>query len=266
MGDDGASIYKISLFIAVPGKMQRHRFYAKAAQFAGSSVALDSDESHHLTRVLRLGEGARVFVFDGEGNEWTCEVSRIAKGEVQLILVNQLTDIVESPLKLNLAQALIKSDKFDWVVQKTTELGVARITPLITQHSDIRRKEEKIDHRLQRWRRIALEALKQCGRRKLVEISDPIDFVDFCQKAIGKNNLIFSERGGGGLREAASKMGSINQLNLCVGAEGGWSDDELLSAEKNEFIPIHLGPRILRTETAAIAAVALVQCLFGDVK
>ncbi len=246
-------------------EMQHHRFYAQSSQFSASSVTLDSDESHHLTRVLRLGEGARVFVFDGEGNEWECEVSRIGRREVELTLINQLTDVVESPLQLTLAQALIKGDKFDWVVQKAVELGVTRIIPLITEHSDIRRKGERVEHRLQRWRRIALEAIKQCGRRRLVEITEPIGFVDFCHNEAGKNNLIFSERGGCSLREAASRLGSIDQLNLCIAAEGGWGDGELQSAETNGFIPVHLGARILRTETAAIAAVVLAQYLFGDV-
>ncbi|MGH9850405.1 MAG: 16S rRNA (uracil(1498)-N(3))-methyltransferase [Blastocatellia bacterium] len=244
--------------------MQRHRFYAPPMQFTATTVSLDADEAHHLARALRLGEGDHVFVFDGEGLEWECEVARIGKREVELNLLRQLTDVVESPLDLTLAQALVKSDKFDWVVQKATELGVARIAPLITEHSDIRRAEERAGQKLQRWRRISLEALKQCGRRRLVEICEPVSFEDFCESGGRSHCLIFSERGGQSLREVSAKLPNVTQLSVCVAPEGGWSEREVEKAEANNFIAVCLGSRILRTETAAIAAVTLAQHLFGD--
>jgi 16S rRNA (uracil1498-N3)-methyltransferase len=244
--------------------MQRHRFYATPAQFDRSTITLDSDESHHLSRVLRLGVGARVFVFDGLDNEWECEVARVNRGAVELNLIRRLDDIVESPLNLTLAQALIKCDKFDWVVQKATEFGVMRIVPLITDHSAS--AGEGARRRLERWRRIAHESVKQCGRRRAVEITDLINFEHFCQTEAGKNNLIFSERGGLKLRDVVAKLGCISELSLLVAPEGGWSDSEIQLSGKSGFIPVHLGSRILRTETAAIAAVSLSQHLFGDMK
>lgn len=246
--------------------MQRHRFYASPVQFTASSVRLDADEAHHLVRVLRLKEGARVFVFDGGGAEWEAEIARVGKRDVELKLLAPLTDLVESPLRLTLAQALIKSDKFDWVVQKATELGVTRIAPLITEHGDIRRIDERAEQKLQRWQRIALEAVKQCGRRRLVEIVAPLSFADFCEGATVERNLIFSERGGRSLREVAAEWEQTNQLNLCVASEGGWSEGELQKAAASGFVPVHLGSRVLRTETAAITAVALAQHLFGDLR
>jgi 16S rRNA (uracil1498-N3)-methyltransferase len=244
--------------------MQRHRFYATPPQFDRSTITLDSDESHHLSRVLRLGVGARVFVFDGLGNEWECEVARVNRGAVELNLIRRLDDVVESPLNLTLAQALIKGDKFDWVVQKATELGVTRLVPLITDHSAP--AGDSAGRRLERWRRIAHEAVKQCGRRSLVKITDTINFEDFCQTEAGKNNLIFSERGGLNLSDVAAKLGCISELSLSVAPEGGWSDSEIQLGERSGFIPVHLGSRILRTETAAIAAVSLSQHLFGDME
>lgn len=225
---------------------------------------LDGDESHHLARVLRLREGATVFAFDGEGREWECTVANVGKRESALTVVRQLSDEVESPLHLTLAQALIKGDKFDWIVQKATELGATRIVPLLTEHSDIRRAEERAEQRLQRWRRISLEALKQCGRRRLVEFAEPIGFVEFCESVSAGHNLIFSERDGLRLRDVAAKLSAVHQLNIAVASEGGWSDAELNAAENKGFLAVHLGGRILRTETAAIAAVALAQHLFGD--
>jgi len=246
--------------------MQRYRFYAPPLSFAGVSVKLDADEAHHLTRVLRLGSGARVFVFDGEGGEYECEVARIAKHEVELNLLRRLDDAVESPLQLTLAQALIKGDKFDWVIQKATELGVTRIVPLVTDHADVKRAEERAGQRLQRWRRISLEALKQCGRRRLVEICEPAPFDDFCGSTARSACLIFSERGGESLAEVSAKLRDVNQLSLCVASEGGWSDHELRKAASCDFTPVSLGTRTLRTETAAIVAVALAQHIFGDMR
>ena len=246
--------------------MQRHRFYAAPSSFTETSVRLDAEEARHLTRVLRLSEGARVFVFDGDGAEFECEVARVAKHEVDLSLLRRLEDVVESPLRLTLAQALIKGDKFDWVIQKTTELGVTRIVPIVTDHNDVRRAEERAEQRLQRWRRISIEALKQCGRRKLVEICEPAPFDDLCESATQEACLIFSERGGESLARVSAKVGDVNQLSLCVASEGGWSDRELWKAESCGVLPVSLGARILRTETAAITAVMLAQHIFGDMR
>lgn len=244
--------------------MQRHRFFASKSQISESVITLDADESHHLLRVLRLSQGEHVFVFDGDGAEWECEITSAGKRETSLTIVRQLDDAVESTLHLTLVQALIKGDKFDWVVQKATELGVTGIVPLVTDHSDIRKAEGRAENRLQRWRRISMEALKQCGRRRLVEISEPVGFKDFCELNASVNSLIFSERGGLSMHETANRLRPIGQLNLCIGSEGGWSERELSLAEAHNFIPVHLGNRILRTETAAITAIALAQHLFGD--
>lgn len=246
--------------------MQRHRFYAPPLSFNEASVRLDAEEAHHLTRVLRLDAGARVFVFDGEDAEYECEIARVAKHEVELNLLRRLDDVVESPLRLTLAQALIKGDKFDWVIQKATELGVTRIVPLVTERSDIKRAEERSGQRLQRWRRISLEALKQCGRRMMVEICEPAPFDEFCESAAQDARLIFSERGGESLAEVPAKLRDVNRLSLCVASEGGWGERELRKAASCGFTPVSLGSRILRAETAAIAAVSLTQHLFGDLR
>ncbi len=248
--------------------MRRHRFYAPPTQHHGSTIRLDGEESHHLARVLRLAEDARAFVFDGEGLEWECEITRISKSEVELEITRQLDDPVESPLDLTLAQALIKGDKFDWVVQKATEVGVSRIVPLVTDHSEVRRFEDQAEQRLRRYRRISLEALKQCGRRRLVKIVEPVTLADFCASEAANeargSNLIFSEREGRSMHDVAGHP--VNKINLFVASEGGWSESELETAEAYQFLPIRLGPRILRTETAAIVAVTLTQFLWGDIK
>ena len=245
--------------------MQKHRFYAPQSQIFDHQITLLADEAHHLAKVLRLGEGERVFVFDGEGAEWECEIVRVSKHETELASLRLLSDPVESPLHLTLAQALIKGDKFDWVVQKATELGVTRIVPLITEFSDIKRAEERAEKKMERWQRISLEALKQCGRRRLVEIAEPVSFAHFCESSLSPS-LIFSEKGGRNLRQLAAALNQATRVNVCVASEGGWSNAELQKAETHNFIAVHLGQRILRTETAAIVAVALAQHLLGDLR
>jgi 16S rRNA (uracil1498-N3)-methyltransferase len=200
-----------------------------------------------------------VYMFDGNGAEYECEVARVHKDAAELNVIARLSNEVESPLALTLAQALVKGDKFDWIVQKATELGVTRIVPLITEHSDFRKAEGR-ELRVQRWRRIALEATKQCGRRQLTVIEDALNFQQFCTMEMTGLRLIFSERGGKNLTE----LGRVNAVTLAIGPEGGWSQNELQLAEVQAFVPIHLGNRILRTETAAVTAVSLAQYLFGD--
>lgn len=239
--------------------MQRHRFFAPPTRLFDSRIILDAEESHHLARVLRLLPGATVFAFDGNGVEYECEVARVSKEATELNVLARLSNEVESTLSLTLAQALVKGDKFDWVVQKATELGVTRIVPLVTEHSEFRKAEGR-ELRLQRWRRIALEATKQCGRRKLIEFGEVQNFQQFCETESHGLRLIFSERGGQGLAEVTRS----NSVTLAIGPEGGWSENELKLSEAYAFVPVHLGNRTLRTETAAVAAVSLAQYLFGD--
>lgn len=247
--------------------MQRHRFYAPPTQINGPLISLSDDEAHHLARVLRLPVGAQVFAFDGCGHEYACEISQVGKRTAELTITEELTNVVESPLQLTLAVALLKGDKFDWVVQKATELGVTRIVPLLTEHSDIRKAEARAETKLQRWQRIALEALKQCGRRTLVEFAEPVSWEKFCQQETAADLLFFSERGGRRFANFGHEQGGCpppQELILAVGPEGGWSETELKLAEQAGWDFISLGPRILRAETAAIAAVMLAQEWFGD--
>ena len=241
--------------------MQRHRFYAPPDQIHDQQIQLTEDEAHHLTRVLRLSTGAPVFAFDGIGNEYACLVAQADKRQVTLDLQHALTDVVESPLNLTLAQALVKGDKFDLILQKATELGVTRIVPLITDNSDIRKAEERAEQKLTRWRRIALEAVKQCGRRRLVELAEPQSFTKFCATDQSAMRWLLAERDGQALTRPASPPTS---LAVAIGPEGGWSNAEFELARQHQFTALQLGRRILRTETAAIVAVTLAQAVCGD--
>jgi len=167
----------------------------------------------------------------------------------------------ESQLQLNLGVALLKGEKFDLVVQKATELGVTKVTPLITRYADIHlRDQSDAAKRVTRWQRIALEAAKQSGRALVPEIALPVTFETALQ--IESTGVMFSERGG----EALDSLTAASSITALVGSEGGWSDDELNAARARKFHIVTLGGRILRAETAAIAVTVLLQHRFGDLK
>jgi 16S rRNA (uracil1498-N3)-methyltransferase len=221
-------------------------------------VTLTADEARHLREVLRLKPGDEVWVFDGEGKEFRARVAQARREFAELDVDQEIEPArPESPLQITLAVALLKGEKFDLVVQKTTELGVSRIVPLITRYADIKlRDESDATKRVARWQRIALEAAKQSGRAVVPEVSLPVAL----PAVLTPGCLFFSERQGGELKPMANPMTAI------IGSEGGWSDEELDQARAAGAQIVTLGGRILRAETAAITAAALLQHRFGDLK
>lgn len=263
--------------------MSRRRFYASPDDIIDSSITLSADETHHLTHVLRVTPGEQAFVFDGCGREYKCTFRGIKDARAHLQLTEALADVVESPLQLTLAQSLAKGEKFDFIIQKATELGVSSIAPLITRYADVKLEEHLIERRLERWRRISLEALKQCGRRRLVEIATPRTLTQFLEDvahaassradsseladrepAACATLLLFSERGGVAITKALEGIPTTASIVALVGPEGGWSDAELDLLTGQGAKSVSLGPRVLRTETAAVAAITLIQHLTGD--
>ena len=243
--------------------MTRRRFFAppSAFNFTKHSVTLTADEARHLREVLRLKPGDEVSVFDGEGKEFRARVVQARREFAELELAEQITTArPESPLQLTLAVALLKGEKFDLVVQKATELGVNKIVPLITRYADIKlRDESDATKRVARWQRIALEAAKQSGRAVVPYVSLPIPF----ESVLKISSLLFSEKNGRSFNEASKPGDAVTAI---IGSEGGWSDEELDQARDAGAQIITLGGRILRAETAAITAAALLQHRFGDLE
>jgi 16S rRNA (uracil1498-N3)-methyltransferase len=252
--------------------MQRRRFYASPDEFDGKLVRLSPDESHHLLRVLRLTRGEEVYVFDGCGEEFQCRFAEVEGKSAVLEVIARLSDEVESPLRLTLVQALTKGEKFDWIVQKATELGVSRIIPLASEHADLKLNGEQAEKRVERWQRISLEALKQCGRRRQVEICKPCTLADFLAESSAAAALeespaaiiFFNERGGSLINQALEALQQRGAVIALVGPEGGWSDREIECLQAQGCLAVTLGRRVLRTETAALAALTLLQHLLGD--
>lgn len=261
--------------------MTRRRFYAPPSAFAANleSVRLASDEARHLRDVLRLQPGDDVYVFDGAGKEFHCQVERSEGGErdrAQLKVLGATEPArPESPLRLTLAVALLKGEKFDLVVQKATELGAACVVPVVTKHADIRlRDASDAAKRVARWQRIALEAAKQSGRAVVPEVKSPIEFESLMQttKAHPEGSedavqgLMFSERDGQPLLEASRDLPAHPaSLTALIGSEGGWADEEIADARQAGWQIVTLGGRTLRAETAAIAITTLLQHLYGDI-
>lgn len=244
-------------------KMTRRRFFAppSAFNFGKRLVTLTSDEARHLREVLRLKPGDEVQVFDGSGREFRAVVAQARRDFAELEIRDEIEPLKpESPLQLTLAVALLKGEKFDLVVQKGTELGVNRFIPLVTRYADIKlRDDADAAKRVTRWQRIALEAAKQCGRSVVPEVNTPVSF----ESVLSENACImFSERGGESLNNDLESQ----SVTAIVGSEGGWSDEELTQAREAGVPIVTLGGRVLRAETAAIAAAVLLQHLYGDLK
>jgi 16S rRNA (uracil1498-N3)-methyltransferase len=251
--------------------MTRRRFYAPPIAFAldAQTVSLSADEARHARDVLRLQPGDEVYVFDGAGKEFRCAVRDFSRDGAALHVLAEVEPArPESPLDLMLGIALLKGEKFDLVVQKATELGASRVVPVTTSRADVRiRNGDEAKRKVTRWQRIALEAAKQCGRARLMNIEDPAEFKALVDRPPeqGELRLMFAERDGSSLTEAARNQQSVSpKVFALVGPEGGWTDDEIELAREGGWQIVTLGGRTLRAETAAIAIVALLQHRFGD--
>jgi 16S rRNA (uracil1498-N3)-methyltransferase len=229
-------------------------------------ITITGDQARYLSLVLRVKPGDHLNIFDGSGYKYDCTILKSHKKEVIAEKLKKVPYSVESPLSITLAQGLPKSDKMDLIVQKATELGVNRIIPLITERSQIRHSEKA-----ERWRKIALSASQQSGRDKIPQIDEPVSYKEFFYPASEKgsegrlNGLIFSEEHKErNLKKILTDIKYVNNITLLIGPEGGFAKEEVKAAVEKGFMEVSFGPRILRTETAPIAAMSIIQYELGD--
>lgn len=235
------------------------RFYAPPENFHGKNVTLSDEETRHLGDVLRLRGGDEVSVFDGTGREFKCAIESVEKKFSILSLVEEIEPASpESNLELIVAATVLPGDKYDLVIQKAVELGVVELIPIVTARCEVKLKDAT--KRLKRWRRIAFEAAKQCGRAKLMAVSEPIEFAELISNPMSNDCVLFSERNG----ETFDSLTSGKKITAVFGPKGGWEDHELETARDNKIKIVTLGGRVLRAETAAIAISAILQHRFGD--
>jgi 16S rRNA (uracil1498-N3)-methyltransferase len=234
------------------------RFFSPQENFKDGKVTLTEEETRHLKNVLRLSAGQEISVFDGHGKEFLCRIREIEKRRTFLEVLKEIPKVeFESPLGLTLAVSLLKGDKFDLVIQKAVELGVTGFIPLITKRCDVKFRNEA--KKLERWRKIIIEASKQCGRARLMEMGGAVHFEKFVKEA-GGVKLLFAESKG----KDFSSIRPGQKITAAIGPEGGWDDPEIELAGQNGFQIITFGGRILRAETAVISITTILQHRFGD--
>lgn len=242
------------------------RFFSEDITAGTASVRVSGDEFTHLKRVLRLKQGDPVAVFDGKGLEVTGRIALMEAGHAIVSVEGTTTARLESRRSVRLLQGLLKSDKPEFVIQKATELGVAAITFFTTSRTVPLSNGSKTKGT--RWRKAAIEAAKQCGRTRLPEITPVAAFKDAVTGCTEGIRLILWEGTGKtvSIKDALKDAGSDSPIAVAIGPEGGFSAEDIAVAEEAGFIAVSLGPRILRAETAAIAALAIIQYEAGDLR
>jgi len=244
--------------------MSAPRFYFPPPLPANNNCELPPEAAHHASRVLRLRAGDAVQLFDGLGNALDATIHAISGKHV--LLGNLQTCMVQQTageLKIVLAQALCSGEKMDWVIQKATELGVAEIVPVQAQRSVARLIGSRAEKRAQHWQNVIVSACEQCGRNDLPQLHAPVDLAEWLQSMRSQDGskFILLPGGAAALQTQSRPQGKVT---LLIGPEGGFTGDEANVAQQAGFKPVLLGPRVLRTETAAMAGIAAIQTLWGD--
>jgi 16S rRNA (uracil1498-N3)-methyltransferase len=229
----------------------------------GHRAYLSDDELHHLVRVFRSREGDLFDAIDCMGRLHHC-VLRKESGKWFGEVLSVESGAGEKPLEVALAQALIKKDKFEWVIQKAVELGVSRIMPIATERTEIRLKGERESNKVRRWRRIVAEAVKQCRRNSFPELSEPLSLEDLLALEISSHLIVLDEEGGQSLREFLGARRDLRSCVVLVGPEGGWGNHDRHLFMTHGAVSVSLGPRILRAETASVVAMSILQYEIGD--
>jgi len=226
-------------------------------------VLLPEQASQHVSRVLRLRDGAELTVFDGRGGEYRATLRLSGRGGAAVDILERIDIERESPLSITLLQGLARGERMDWVIQKSTELGVTTIVPVATSRSVVQLDAGRGDKRLQHWQGVAASACEQCGRNVLPHIEAPQSFESALALAVSIPLRIVLDPEDG-VTLASVLPPDTGAIALLVGPEGGLDTDELALARQAGFRSVRLGPRVLRTETAGLAALAALQCLAGD--
>ncbi len=244
--------------------MRVNRIYCEGPLQTGAHVALPVAGAYHVARVLRMREGAPLRVFDGTGREFQAEITQVQGDAVTVVLGTQAQATTESPLRITLVQGVSRGERMDWTLQKATELGVAAIAPVLTARSVVRLDDKQVEKKHAHWRGIVIGACEQSGRARVPVVSPATSLRDyFANVRKDGMRLVLSPTAPGSLAGIASLP---SKVDLLIGPEGGLQDDELVAAEKAGFMPVRLGPRILRTETAAVVALTVLQALWGDLQ
>ncbi|MFJ4372833.1 16S rRNA (uracil(1498)-N(3))-methyltransferase [Pseudomonas japonica] len=238
--------------------MRLSRFFIDAPLSLGEHD-LPEAQAHYIGRVLRMNAGDAVQLFDGSGEEFLGELLEVGKKTVRVRLDQALPGQAESPLRIHLGQGLSRGERMDWAIQKATELGVDVITPIVSERCEVRLKDERADKRLAHWRQVAISACEQCGRSSVPRIEPPVTLAEWLATRDEALKLVLHP-----VAEPLVSHARPDSLAFLIGPEGGLSDAEVEQAKASGFHSARLGPRVLRTETAPVVALAVAQQLWGD--
>ncbi len=223
---------------------------------------LSEDGANHVARVLRMRAGDEVVLFDGTNYVFTGKIVEIDKKNVRVQLVNRAFDDKESPLNLHLGQVMSRGERMEFTIQKSVELGVKTITPLFSERCGVKLDEKRLAKKVQQWQKIAIAACEQCGRNVVPTVRTPMNLDDWCEEEPNALKLNLHPRAQYSIK-TLPPFGDKN-VRLLIGSEGGLSAQEIAKTVEQGFTEIQLGPRVLRTETAALTAISCLQICFGD--
>jgi 16S rRNA (uracil1498-N3)-methyltransferase len=240
--------------------MRISRLYLPVPLQRGEQIELDHDRAHYVRTVLRLQKASPLTLFNGKGGDWSAILVEVSRKRVAVEVNEWIKRDVESPLRTILGLSISRGDRMDLAVQKAVELGVNEIMPLFTERSVVQLKDEKKRQKTRHWQKIVQHATEQSGRTRVPEINPPCQFYDWLEKPSGLKIFLDPDAHG----SIAELYPTETRVTLLSGPEGGFSENEKESAILAGFVPVRLGSRILRTETAALAALAAVQMLWGD--
>ena len=240
--------------------MRIPRIFTEQALVEGAVVALEEGPSRHIGKVLRMQVGRALILFNGKGGEYQASISQVGKKVIEVEIREFSIASKQSPLNIELAIGLSKGDRFDLVLQKATELGVSKIVPLLSQRSEVKLNPERLAKKLASWRQIIVGACEQCQLNIVPTLCEPLKLDQWLRRCDSDLKLVLHHRSDGSLAD----MPVPKSLSLLIGPEGGLNNEEIECAQSNDFKALTLGPRVLRTETAPLAAISLAQYLWGD--
>jgi 16S rRNA (uracil1498-N3)-methyltransferase len=243
------------------------RFFVKSQEIENEKIMISGEDFNHIKNVLRLRQGDSLVISDGNCTDYGVVIDSYSSNYLVTRIVDRYKNSNESEIDITLFQGVPKSDKMDMIIQKSVELGVKRIVPVFTERTVVKINSEKdIRNKITRWQRIAIEASKQCNRGIMPTVEVPIAFYDSVTKLNQSDlNLIPYEKEAGNKLKYVLKGNGAKTISVMIGPEGGFSNNEVELAVENDFLPVTLGPRILRTETAGLLALSIIMYELGDI-
>jgi 16S rRNA (uracil1498-N3)-methyltransferase len=237
------------------------RIFLSPEDISSDIVTITGDQARHLALVLRLKPSDMVSVLNGTGYEYECRIISAHKKEIRAEVLSKTPYSAESPVSITIVQGISKGERMDIAVQKSTELGAIRFIPVTTERTQVKQTQK-----VERWRKISLAAAQQSGRDKLLDIDEPVSLEEYLSTQVtpSANIILFEEHRDRNLKQILKGLNGVKQITVLIGPEGGFTKDEVAAAEEMGFIRASLGPRILRTETAPITILSIIQYELGD--